>query len=121
MAEFLGDAPLGFYILDAEGRLVDVNETLADWLGRDRDPMLAGSVHLADVIDDGVQPGALAYAPFARDGDEAHGDVCLRGADGRRFRASIIQLVYREPDGTLHSRALVRDLTAEQERGEALR
>jgi two-component system cell cycle sensor histidine kinase/response regulator CckA len=121
VAEFLGDAPLGFYITDADGRFVDINETLADWLGWERDALLADAVHLADVIVEGAQPGAPAYAPFARDGDEAHGDVAMGGADGRRFRASIIQLVYREPDGTLHSRALVRDLTAEQERGEALR
>jgi PAS domain-containing protein len=33
LAEFLENAPIGFFSVDAEGRFLFVNETLASWLG----------------------------------------------------------------------------------------
>jgi two-component system cell cycle sensor histidine kinase/response regulator CckA len=122
VAEFLGDAPLGFYAVDGEGRFVAVNDTMARWTGRDRAALIDGGARLADIIAEGVRPGAPAHAPFAADGDESRGEVILLGADGRRFQASVIQNVFREPGGGVrYARALVRDLTAEQDRAEALR
>jgi two-component system cell cycle sensor histidine kinase/response regulator CckA len=121
VSDFLGDAPLGFYSLDADGRIVGANDTFAAWLGVEREALEGGGRRLVEFIVEGASPDAPVHAPFAHDGDETHGEVVIQGESGRRFRASMIQTVIRRPDGAVTARALVRDLTGEQEHAEALR
>jgi two-component system, cell cycle sensor histidine kinase and response regulator CckA len=120
VAAFFDEAPVGFFSVDGDGRFVTVNDTFARWLGRDRAALISGGVRIAEVIADGAVPGAPAHAPFARDGDETRGDAVFLGAEGRRFEAAIVQRVVRERGGELYTRALVRDLSGERERAEAL-
>ena len=47
---FLDHAPAGFFSCDAEGRIVYLNATLADWLGYDLAQFDAGDLDLSSIV-----------------------------------------------------------------------
>ena len=125
LADFMDNAPVGFFSVDQDGRFLFVNATLAKWLG----------CSPGDLVDDGGSGGrrlheVLAHPPAGSapydllegGGLEQRGDVAMRGLNGRRFQASVAQTVVVGEDGrTVHTRSVVRDLTPEREWQEALR
>src|SRR5579872_795630 len=118
LADFLDNAPIGFYSVDRVGRFLFVNEALAHWLGRGAQELVDSGDKLGDFLDERPPPGTPAYAPF--DGGETRGEVVLRSADGNRIHALISQSVVRTGD-SLRTRSVVRDLTPERQWEEQLR
>ncbi|HKR18919.1 MAG TPA: PAS domain S-box protein [Stellaceae bacterium] len=118
LADFLDNAPIGFYSVDQVGRFLFVNEALAQWLGRGAQELVDSGDKLGDFLDERPPVGAPPYAPF--EGGETRGEVVLKSADGHRIHALISQSVVRTGD-SLRTRSVVRDLTPERQWEEQLR
>src|SRR5487761_475286 len=118
LADFLDNAPIGFYSVDQVGRFLFVNEALAQWLGRGAQELVDSGDKLGDFLDERPPVGAPAYAPF--EGGETRGEDVLKSADGHRIHALISQSVVRTGD-SLRTRSVVRDLTPERQWEEQLR
>lgn len=114
-------APIGFYSVDAQGRFGFVNQTFAEWLGRPAEALTAGMT-LHEILADPPPANAPAYAPFAE--GALQGEVRLRGPGGQPFDAQIVQAVAAADDsgeeGELHTRSVVRHLTAGRAAARAL-
>jgi two-component system cell cycle sensor histidine kinase/response regulator CckA len=119
--DFLDEAPIGFYSVDADGRFLFVNPTLARWLGATPAELVGGDVRLEQFLAAPPAAGALPSDPFGgRAGDAPRGDVVLRSRDGRIIHAWIGQSVAGSGD-ELRTHSIVRDLTPEREWEAALR
>jgi len=118
LADFLDNAPIGFYSVDQDGRFLFVNEALAEWLGAPAMDIVDQGAKLGDFLDGPAPAGSPPHAPF--DGPESRGEVVLKGRQGRVLHALISQSVVRTGD-TLRTRSVVRDLTPEREWEEQLR
>ncbi|HXP72950.1 MAG TPA: PAS domain-containing protein [Stellaceae bacterium] len=120
LADFLDNAPVGFYSVDSEGRFLFVNQALADWLGRSPGALVEEGARLKDFIAGEVPLESPPHTPFAADaGALQRGEVALRGRN-RIVHVSITQTVVQTGEG-LRTRSVVRDLTPEREWEEALR
>ena len=118
--DLLEHAPIGFYSVDAEGRFLFANETLAEWLGVRPVDLVSGLLTLHEVIADSLPAGTPAHVPFA--GDPAGpGEVTLKAGPDEPFEAYIAQDVVRDNAGrVLRTRSVVRHLTHERAMAEAL-
>ncbi len=117
--ELLENAPIGFYSVDAEGRFLIVNSTLAEWVGLVPQQMLDG-LRLHEVVADALPEGTPGFAPFAN-GETGRGAVQLRNGRDHHFQAYIAQDVVRDDGGRpLRTRSVVRHLSHEQAMAEAL-
>ncbi len=104
--DFLANASVGFYSVDAEGRFRYVNRTLAGWLGYTPDEVVKGEKRLHEfVLGDGLKDAA-PYDPFRERDPGGGGEVALRRRDGGEFRAYITQTVVEDEDG-LHTCSVV--------------
>ena len=109
LADFLDNLPVGFFSVDAEGRFLYINRTLADWLGESAQSLCRGTQRFADFVAaeaprEGPAIGDL-FGAFQR-GDD--GEVTLRPRTGAPFRAYLAQSQLAEEDGAfVHSRSLV--------------
>jgi two-component system cell cycle sensor histidine kinase/response regulator CckA len=117
-SDLLGNAPIGFYAGDAEGRFLFANRTLTDWLDLAREDLEGGRrLHdlLAATLPDGTAPGDLF-------GDGAEqGEVLLKASGGTAFPAIVYQTVERAADGrVLRTRSVVRNMIEEHAMAEAL-
>src|SRR5262249_37925430 len=121
LVEFLDGAPVGFYSVDADGRFLFVNNTLASWLDNAPEDLVGGGARLRDFLGTVPSPGAAAFDPFGGDGTgEQRGEVVLRRRDGRSVHAWISQSIVGTGAET-RTRSVVRDLTPEREWEAALR
>ncbi len=118
LADFLDNAPVGFYSADQTGRLLFVNEALASWLGASPQDLVASGARLTDFLDAPAPLGSPPHAPF--EGGETRGEVTLKGRQGRLIHALITQSVVRDGEH-LRTRSVVRDLTPERAWEEQLR
>ena len=115
--DFLENAPVGFYSVDAAGRFEFVNRTLAEWLETTPEALVGGSARLHDFVV-APKPAAKPHDPFPQEGNE----VALKGARGRAFQALISQTASgADATGPLRTRSVVLDLTHERAMAEALR
>ncbi|MCC7045700.1 MAG: PAS domain-containing protein, partial [Alphaproteobacteria bacterium] len=125
LVDFLENAPIGFYSVDAEGRFEFVNQTLAAWLEATPEELVIGGARLHQFLASPAKPGTAPYNPFAAQGVQAgakSSEVTLRGRRGRVFQAAISQtIVGGGVAGPLRTRSVVRDLTPEHTMAEALR
>ncbi|MGH7125466.1 MAG: PAS domain-containing protein, partial [Stellaceae bacterium] len=120
LADFLDNAPIGFYSVDGDGRFLFVNEALADWLGRSPASLVEEGAKLGDFIAGPILPEAPPHTPFATErGTPQRGELALKGRN-RSVQVSITQTVVQTGEG-LRTRSVVRDLTPEREWEEALR
>src|SRR5229473_2029537 len=121
LADFLDNAPTGFYSVDGEGRFLFVNQALAEWLGASAGELVESGARLKEFLVGDVPAGSPPHAPFEGAASGAsRGEIVLRGRQGRTVYASISQSVVPTGDG-LRTRSVVRDLTPEREWEEALR
>ncbi|SDF94535.1 two-component system, cell cycle sensor histidine kinase and response regulator CckA [Limimonas halophila] len=116
LAGLLDQAPVGFYVVDRDGRFVYANATLADWLERTPSALADGGCRLHHLVD--AEAGAPAYSAFPldpdRDGATETRNAVFHAADGSAFTAHITQQVVREGrDGHPTARAVVRNLSRE--------
>jgi two-component system, cell cycle sensor histidine kinase and response regulator CckA len=121
LVDFLDEAPIGFYSVDADGRFLFVNPTLARWLGATPAELVGADGRIGDFLAAPPSEGALASDPFGgRAGDAQRGEVVLKSRDGRIVHAWIGQSVVGSGD-ELRTHSIVRDLTPEREWEAALR
>ena len=121
LVDFLDEAPIGFYSVDADGRFLFVNPTLARWLGATPAALTGGNFRLGDFLAAPPSDGAVSSDPFGgRAGAAQRGEVVLKSRDGRIVHAWIGQSVIGDGDG-LRTHSIVRDLTPEREWEAALR
>ncbi len=120
LADFLDNAPIGFYSLDGEGRFLFANQALAEWLGVVPGDLIDGQARLAEFLATPALPHAPLHAPFEGGDGETRGEVVLKGRQGRIFNARITQSVVRD-GAALRTRSVVHDLTPEREWENALR
>ena len=119
LIDFTDNAPVGFFSVDEQGRFVFANATFARWIGEDlRNLLEHGTLHTYlsappkkgnpfDLVDEGRTRQVV--------------EVRMKGPGGKTFLASINQVVVRESDGRVRTRAVVHDLTAEREMHKALK
>jgi len=120
LADFLDNAPVGFYSVDAEGRFLFVNHALADWLGRSPGALIEEGARLKDFIAGEIPAQCPPHTPFAAEpGMPQRGELALKGRN-RTVHVTITQTVVQTGEG-LRTRSVVRDLTPEREWEEALR
>jgi two-component system cell cycle sensor histidine kinase/response regulator CckA len=121
LVDFLDNAPIGFYSVDANGRFLFVNQTLAEWLGSTPEEIIGSGARLHDFLATAPAVDTAASDPFGDSGAEKQrGEVALRSRDGRVLQAWIGQsIVGSGPE--LRTRSVVRDLTPEREWETALR
>ncbi len=118
LRDFTDNAPVGFFSVDAHGTFRFANDTLLRWLGIDARNLI-GRAKLHDFLV--VPPeNAAPYDIFEGGGHHQHGELLLRGAGGRNFKAAITHSITRDEHGGALSRSVVYDLTTEQEVREAL-
>ena len=117
LSEFLDHAPIGFFSVDAEGRFLFVNSTLARWLGRTPEEITDAGKRLDDFLVDGDARGSHGEGAAGI----RHSEVRLKGPDGTVFPAYISQSLGHGPGGEAQTRSVVLNLTQEQEWESALR
>ena len=121
LVEFLDDAPIGFYSVDAGGRFLFVNRTLAGWLGATPAEIVGSDARLHDFLAEPPVDDTTASDPFGGSGDGSQrGEVALKARDGHIVHASIGQSTVGDGEA-LRTRSVVRDLTPEREWETALR
>ena len=124
-ADLLEQAPVGFFSVDAEGRFLFANQTLAGWLGTTPERLESGRFRLHDVSPEAATQGRPAHSPFdggeTHEGQTEHGEIDLVGADGQGFRAQVTQEVVPEDGGRGYTtRSVVRNISRERRFAEAL-
>ncbi len=119
LIDFTDNAPVGFFSVDENGRFIFANATLARWLGVDLKHLL-GDVPLHTYIKD-PPVNANPYDLTEEGGDNQMVKLEMKGAAGKTFFASISQSVVRNENGSVRTRAVVHDLTQEQEMHRALK
>ncbi|HVB16155.1 MAG TPA: PAS domain-containing protein, partial [Stellaceae bacterium] len=120
LVEFLDGAPIGFYSVDAAGRFLFVNRTLATWLGSTPADIVGSDTRMHDFLANPPPAGTAPADPFGRSDGGPRGEVVLKSRDGRAIHASIGQSTAGEGD-ELRTRSVVRDLTPERQWETALR
>ncbi len=119
LIDFTDNAPVGFFSLNENGHVVFANGTFARWLGVDINVLLQNSTfhtYLADPPKNGKP-----YDIIKESGDVQIAEIEMKGAGGQTFLASINHSVTHNKDGSVRTRAVVHDLTAEREMRLALK
>src|SRR3954447_13722302 len=120
LLDFLDDAPIGFYSVDASGRFLFVNQTLAKWLGSSAEEIVGSGTRLHDFLALPTPVGTASFDPFGDAEAGQSGEVVLKSRDKRTIHAWIGQSIVGS-GAELRTRSVVRDLTPEREWEAALR
>ncbi|MFG5407009.1 PAS domain S-box protein [Piscinibacter sakaiensis] len=107
-------APCGYHSLDAEGRLVEANATLLDWLGRPAAEVI-GRARLADFLDAADRERfEQAFARLRADGRIDGLELSLQPRTGPPREVSLSTSAVRDADGRfLRSRSVALDISAQ--------
>jgi two-component system cell cycle sensor histidine kinase/response regulator CckA len=119
LRDFTDNAPVGFFTVDEEGKFRFANDTLLLLLGCDK-KMLFGKMSLHDFLVSPPKNGH-PYDCFDGGGNHQHGELLMKGAGGRVFKAAITHSITKDADGNVISRSVVYDLTTEQRIQQALK
>ena len=118
-------APSGYLVTDAAGTVLDVNETLARWVGRPRQALLGSSLLELMPVADRLMYSSYAAPQLGVSGGFEEMAVAFLAADGQRLpvllsgvrtpatqaTAGLDRLtVFRAPRRTLHERELAAAL-----------
>jgi len=112
LADFLDNAPVGFFSVDEDGYLLLSNNTLARWLDY-RPTELAVGVALTDIVHGAVDEMLPCEALLGE--QPQSGRVVLKRRDGTEILAQVVQAVVRDPASErLATHSVVRNLSAER-------
>ena len=118
LIDFTDNAPVGFFSVNEHGRFVFANATFARWVGEDLRTLLdEGALHTYLVEP---PPGAKPYDLTQDSKDRQVVELRMKSTGGKTFLASINQVVVRDMDGRVRTRAVVHDLTSERQMRTAL-
>ena len=111
-------APCGYHSLDAEGRVLMINDTELGWLGFAREEVV-GRLRFAELLAPASRPAfERSFAAFKTDGPAGSIEYEMLRKDGSTFPVILNASIVRGEDGRfLCSRATVFDLT-ERKRAE---
>lgn len=117
LIRFFDDTLSGYFSVDGDGRLIDVNRTLAAWLGTSTAELCAVNRTLHEFLFP-----AEAGLPLPRlAGEEGRIEATLLGADGHRRRVTLLWWPVRDNAGRIVRRiGAIRDLTAARPNPDAL-
>jgi len=101
----LDDAPIGFFSVDRGGKVISMNDTLAQWIGRTW-PLPDGSndLSLTDLFVDGARRLSPA---LARIGETVTESATLRVANGEPRQIQVIQSLSASEDGEAITRSFI--------------
>ena len=119
LRDFTDNAPVGFFSVDEEGIFRFANNTFLQMIGYEHAELI-GKVKLADVTATPLKEG-LAYDCLGTGTPSQFGDTGFKSKTGRVFKASVTRSISYREDLSLISRAIVYDLTEQQEMRAALR
>jgi two-component system cell cycle sensor histidine kinase/response regulator CckA len=121
LADFLDEAPVGFYSVDSGGRFRMVSRRLAEWLDSTPAEILASGARLRDFLASPPAETTSGFNPFAGENAAAqHGEVTLKTRCGRLMQAWVGQTIVGS-GADLHTRSVVCDWTPERECKAALK
>ncbi len=121
LVDFLDNAEIGFYAVDGDGIFEFANQAFGEWVGVPAESLVHNRRKLAEITIGATGDLDRPFSPFAAGFDGDRGEVTFQRAGGGEFRAEVIQTVAGGPGagdpgkGALKVRAIVRDLSAEQE------
>ncbi len=119
LIDFTDNAPVGFFSVNEEGRFVFANATFARWLGEDLQRLLqSGRLHTY-MVD--PPKGSDPFSLTEEGGTRQIAEVQMKGVSGKPFLASINQVIVKEGENKVRTRAVVHDLTTEREMRMALK
>jgi diguanylate cyclase (GGDEF)-like protein/PAS domain S-box-containing protein len=105
------NAPCGYHSLDADGRIVRINQTELRWLGRTREEVV-GQPFMRFVTAEGQAQFRAKFPTFLSQGHIENVEFDLVRADGTTFPVSISGTLVLDKDGKpLMSRSTVFDIT----------
>lgn len=118
LIDYTDNAPVGFFSVNETGRFEFINATLARWFGKDSSEIIQ-YYHLHDFI---VKPPENSAPYDIKEGGGVRQivETKMKTAAGREFMAAITQTVVHEGNGTVRTRAVVNDLSAQQAIRQAL-
>ena len=119
LIDFTDNAPVGFFSVNEKGRFVFANATFARWLGEDLQNLLNTAVLHTYMVD--PPEGANPYDILPEGGTRQITEIQMKGTAGKTFLASINQVIVKEGDKRVRTRAVVHDLTSEREMRQALK
>ena len=103
-------APVGYVILDPDGVIQEANETLAQWLGRDRMELIGSP--LAERISETSREALDRHLTRTRETGRDSAEIEFAGQGRASFFAEIQSVFIRdELTDSLHIRSAVQDMT----------
>ena len=118
LIDFTDNAPVGFFSVDENGHFLFANATFARWVGEDLNVILRGA-KLHTYLQDPPKNGK-PYALTEAEADNQVVELSMKGPRGKSVLASVNYSIVREDDGSIRTRAVVHDVTAEREMRKAL-
>lgn len=117
--ELYDSAPVGYFTLDRNGFIVEVNRTGAELLGIAKGYLIKTPFSLYVAEED--RPALEDYRTrlFTTEGLQS-GEIRLVKKDGTSFPAQIDSIVVLESDGSTHSRSIVTDISKRKQAEQAL-
>ncbi len=115
------NAPCGYHSIDADGRIVKINQTELDWLGYSRDEMIGKSEmdFLTPASQQAVQDD---FDAFKKVGHILGAEREMVRKDGTVFPVQLNSTAIYDEDGNfLMSRSIVTDITERKKAEEVLR
>lgn len=105
--DYLDNAPVGFYSVDAKGGFNFVNTTFAGWLGYSPFELMNGSMSLDEVMEPDVMP----EDDGDQDGGARHRRAIFKGRNGDPVPAELTEIVVKDARGAgFYTRTVIRNL-----------
>lgn len=112
MQDLYDNAPCGYHSLDAQGRFIEVNRTIREWLGRSEEALI-GKMSPRDFMSpEGQASFDLNFPKFLVEGQIGPLEFELLRSDGNYRRVSLTATAMRDEQGRfLRSRSVMYDVT----------
>ncbi len=119
LIDFTDNAPVGFFSVNEQGRFIFANATFARWLGEDLQVLLKSAVLHTYLVN--PPESASPFDLTEEGGTRQIVEIQMKGPGGKSFLASVNQVIVREGENRVRTRAVVHDLTNEREMRMALK